>query len=144
MGCLCAQSCPTVCDPMDCSPPGSSVHGISQVRILEWIAISSSGGFSDPWIELVSPALVGKSFTTESLGKPICIHISTLLNSFPTLVITEHWIQFLVLHCRPLLVIYFIWSSVCMSVPTSQLISHPPLFSLVTISLFFNICDSVL
>ena len=35
-----------LCDPMDCSPPGSSVHGISQARILEWVAISSSGGSS--------------------------------------------------------------------------------------------------
>jgi len=34
-----AQSCPTLCDLMDCSPPGSSVHGISQARILEWVAI---------------------------------------------------------------------------------------------------------
>ena len=50
--CLCAQSlqsCPTLCDPMDCSPPGFSVHGILQARILEWVAISfymyiSSGG----------------------------------------------------------------------------------------------------
>ena len=38
------QSCPTLCDPMDCSPPASSVHGILQARILEWAAISSSGG----------------------------------------------------------------------------------------------------
>ena len=37
-----AQSCPTLCNPMDCSPPGSSVHGIVQARILEWVAISSS------------------------------------------------------------------------------------------------------
>ena len=37
-----AQSCPTLCDPMDCSPPGSSVHGILQARILEWVAISFS------------------------------------------------------------------------------------------------------
>ena len=75
---------------LSCVDPGSSVHGISQVRILEWIAISSSKGFSDPWIELVSPALIGKFFTIESPGKPIYIHISTLLNSFPALVITEH------------------------------------------------------
>ena len=34
------QSCPTLCDPMDCSPPGSSVHGIFQARVLEWTAIS--------------------------------------------------------------------------------------------------------
>ena len=40
--CVCAQSCPTLCDPMDCSLPGSSVHGISQVRTLAWIAITSS------------------------------------------------------------------------------------------------------
>jgi len=40
--------CPTLYDPMGCSPPGSSVHGISQTRILEWVAISSSGEFSRP------------------------------------------------------------------------------------------------
>ena len=38
--CLVAKSCPTFCDPMDCNPPGSSVHGIFQARILEWVAIS--------------------------------------------------------------------------------------------------------
>ena len=45
---LCAQSCPTLYDPMDCNPPGSSVHGIFQARILGWIAISSSRGSSQP------------------------------------------------------------------------------------------------
>ena len=43
---LVAQSCPTFCDPMDCSPPGSSVYGILQARILEWVAISFSRGSS--------------------------------------------------------------------------------------------------
>ena len=43
-----AQSCPTLCDPMDCSLPGSSVHGIFQARVLEWIAISFSSGSSRP------------------------------------------------------------------------------------------------
>ena len=42
------QSCPTLCDPVDCSPPGSSVHGILQARILEWVAISLSRGYSRP------------------------------------------------------------------------------------------------
>ena len=42
------QSCPTLCDPVDCSPPGSSVHGILQARILEWVAISFSREFSQP------------------------------------------------------------------------------------------------
>ena len=39
---LIAQSCPTLCDPMDCSQPGSSVHGLSQARVLEWGAIAFS------------------------------------------------------------------------------------------------------
>ena len=42
------QSCLTLCDPMDCSPPGSSVHGILQTRILEWVAMLSFRGFSQP------------------------------------------------------------------------------------------------
>ena len=42
---LVAQSCPTLGDPLDCSPPGSSVHGISQARILEWVATCFSGSF---------------------------------------------------------------------------------------------------
>ena len=40
--CVCAQSCSTLCDPVDCNPPGSSVHGIFQARILEWVTTSSS------------------------------------------------------------------------------------------------------
>ena len=43
-----AQSCPTLCDPMDCSLPGSSLHGILQARVLEWVAISFSRGSSRP------------------------------------------------------------------------------------------------
>ena len=59
------QSCLTFCDPMDCSPPGSSVHGILQARILEWVAISFSRGSSQPRIKpasLMSPALAGRFF----------------------------------------------------------------------------------
>ena len=40
-----AQSCPTLCNPMDCSLPGSSVHGIFQARVLEWVAIAFSGDY---------------------------------------------------------------------------------------------------
>ena len=49
-----AQSCPIVCDPMDCSLPGSSVHEILQARLLEWVAISFSRGSSQPrdWIQV--------------------------------------------------------------------------------------------
>ena len=55
-----------------CSPPGSSVHGISQARILEWVAITLSGDLPDPGIKpmsLASPALAGRFFTTEPPGK---------------------------------------------------------------------------
>ena len=46
--CLVAQVCPTLCDPLYCSPPGCTVRGTFQARILEWVAISSSRGFSQP------------------------------------------------------------------------------------------------
>ena len=46
--CLFTKSCPTLCDPTNCSPPGSSIHGILQARTLEWVAISSSRGSSRP------------------------------------------------------------------------------------------------
>ena len=58
--CVCAQlhqSCPTLCNPLDCSPPASSVHGILQARIVEWVAMPFSRGPSGPGIELGSPAL---------------------------------------------------------------------------------------
>ena len=63
------QSCLTLCDPMDCSPPGSSVHGISQARILEWVAFPFSRGSSQPGIEPGSPALQADSLPTELSGK---------------------------------------------------------------------------
>ena len=65
---VCAQSCLTLCDPMDSSPPGSSVQGIFQARILERVTISYSRGSSRPEIEpysLESSALAGGFFTTD-------------------------------------------------------------------------------
>ena len=68
--CMRAQSLrlsPTLCDPMECSPPGSSVCGILQARVLEWVAVPSSRGSSNPEIEptsLMSPALAVRFFTT--------------------------------------------------------------------------------
>ena len=60
---LVTQLCPTLCDPMDYRPPGSSVLGILQVRILEWLAILSR-------IEPVSPELQADSLPSEPPGKP--------------------------------------------------------------------------
>ena len=52
---LVAQSCPALCGPLDYSPPGSSVHGILQARMMQWVAISSSKDLPDPGIEPLSP-----------------------------------------------------------------------------------------
>ena len=57
--CLGAQSCPTICDPLDCSPAGSSVHVILQARILEWVAFPAPGDLPNPGKPPVSPALPG-------------------------------------------------------------------------------------
>ena len=65
-----AQSCLTLCDPMNCSLPGPSVHGILQARVLEWGAISSPGDLPDPGIELRSPALQADALPSEPPGKP--------------------------------------------------------------------------
>ena len=61
------------CDPMDCSLPGSSVHGISQARILERVAISSPGDLPDPGIEPVSSALQVDSSPLSHPGSPSLI-----------------------------------------------------------------------
>ena len=68
--CLIIQLCPTLCNFMDCSPPGSSAHGISQARILEWVAFPPPGDFPDPRIKPRSPGLAGGFFTTAPPGKP--------------------------------------------------------------------------
>ena len=61
--------------PMDHSPPGSSVHGIPQARILEWVATSFSRGSSQLRDRTKSPALAGGFFKMEPAGKPINLHV---------------------------------------------------------------------
>ena len=63
------QSCPTLCDPTDCSLPGSSVHGILQARILEWIAIPFSRRTSQPRDWTLVSCLTGRFFTIWATGK---------------------------------------------------------------------------
>ena len=71
--CWIAQLCPALCNPMDCSLPGSSVYGILQARILEWVASSYSRGSSWPrnrtWVSCIS-CIADRFFTAETLGKP--------------------------------------------------------------------------
>ena len=72
--CVCAhllQLCPTLCNPRDCSPPGGSVQGILQAGILEWVAMPSSRGSSQPEpMSPESPASQTDSLPTEPPGKP--------------------------------------------------------------------------
>ena len=60
---LVTQSSPILCNPMDCSPPGSSGHGIFQARILEWVSISFSRGSSPPRDQTQVSHIVGRCFT---------------------------------------------------------------------------------
>ena len=93
--CLVTQSCMTIYHPMDCSPPGSSVHAILQSRILEWASISFSRGSSLPrnqtWVSK-SPALMGGFLTSVPPGKPslqlppiliVCFHTSFCFRVHP-------------------------------------------------------------
>ena len=64
-----AQSCPTLSDPVDCSLPSSSIHGILQARILEWVAISSPGDLPHPGTEPGSPTLQTDALPSEPPGK---------------------------------------------------------------------------
>ena len=67
------------CDPMDCSLPGSSVYGLLQARILEWIAISSPEDLPHPGVKLPSPALQADSLLNELWGKPPACLMATLI-----------------------------------------------------------------
>ena len=73
------QSCLTLCDPMDCSPPGSSIHGIFQASILKWVAISSSSRSSWPrdwtWVSHI----VGRCFTIWGTRKVLFIRLYLLI-----------------------------------------------------------------
>ena len=99
------QSCPTVCNSTDCSPPGSSVHGISQARILEWVAIPYSRGSSHPrgrastsWVSCIgrpdslplSVTLILQNFITCILFK-FCDMVSTLCHFNKSQIVPKQW-----------------------------------------------------
>ena len=72
-----AQLCPTLCNPMDCGPPGSSIHGIFQARVLEWVAISFSRGSSQPrggtWVSCTA----GRLFTDWARRDALVVGLKT-------------------------------------------------------------------
>ena len=76
--CEVAQSCSTLCNPVDCSPPGSSVHGILQARILEWAAISFSRGSSQPRDRTQVSYIAGRCFILWATREAILSHRGSL------------------------------------------------------------------
>jgi len=77
---LSCQSCPTPCDPMDCTLPGSSVRGILQARILEWVSISLSKGFSRPRDGTQISCIAGRFFTDWARREaPVLLYIQRFI-----------------------------------------------------------------
>ena len=72
---LVPQSCPTLCDPMDCSPSGSSVHGILQARIPEWVAMPSSRGFFQSRDQTQVSQIAGRFFTVWATGQSLLVRL---------------------------------------------------------------------
>ena len=82
--CLVAQLCLTFCNPMDCSVPGSSQHGIFQARTLKWVAISFCRGSSQPRDHTqVSYSASGRRirYHLSNQGSPACFHVLTIVNN---------------------------------------------------------------
>ena len=75
--CLVTQLCPTLCDSMDCSPLGSSVHGILQARTLKWVAMPSSMGSSQPRDRTKVSHIAGGFFTVWATSKALQDRTST-------------------------------------------------------------------
>ena len=84
-------SCPTLCDPMDFSPPGFSVHVILRAEYWSGLLFPSSGDLPDPGIEPASPALAGGSLTTEPPGKlDAFTSLKTIFNLAARVVLLKH------------------------------------------------------
>ena len=100
---LVAQSCPTLCDPTDCSPPGSFIHGIFQARIVEWVAISFSRRSSQPRDRALVSHISGRLFiiwaTREAQGQS---RMLVWWNRETEGVWINCWILALALDCRPI------------------------------------------
>ena len=93
--CTITKSCSTLCDPMDCRPPSSSVYGIFPARILMWVAISSSRGSSWSWDQSRVSCIAGKFFTTEPPGKPQRGHMYILIMKWSQSLLFSFQVQLL-------------------------------------------------
>ena len=97
-----AQSCVTLCSPMDCSLPGSSIHGIFQARVLEWVAISFSSGSPQPrdgiWVSYMQTDALpseppGKPFYSILILKCIILHFLAFCKGIISPAIKEAFLE---------------------------------------------------
>ena len=90
-----------LCHPLDCSPPGSYVHGIFQAKVLEWLPVPSPGDLPDPGIELtfpVSPAFQADTLAAEPSGKPNLNELNKQIREHvteQTCLLANFWFPFL-------------------------------------------------
>ena len=98
---LVAQLCLTLCDHVDCTLPGSSVHGIFQARILEWVALPSPGDLRNPGQNPKSPTLQVDSLPSEPSGKPKNTGVDNL--SLLQGIFLAQELNWGLLHCRRIL-----------------------------------------
>ena len=122
MACACSvtQSCLTLCDSMDCNPPRSSVHGIFQARMPEWVAITFSRGSSRPRdrTQVSCVSWIGWLFTNEPSGKAICV-----ISSFK--IFSPKGVKIFTTTCllyifRILYKKYYVWSKALLSLSKMQ------------------------
>ena len=90
---LVAKPCLILCDPMDGSPPGSSVHGILQARIREWVTIPFSSDLPDRGIEPGSPPLQADSLPSEPLGNNITNSVVLGVSHFVSVLVSLRCLQ---------------------------------------------------
>ena len=114
---LVTQSCPTLCDPMDCSLSGSSVHGILQAKILEWVAISFSRKSSQPRDRTWVSCIAGRFFVWAAVysvvySKQICFGTQVLLKQ-PTQALIFKSVFLTLKHLNPLWSIMSIYILAC-------------------------------
>ena len=140
--CVCAKSlqlCLTFCHPVDCSPPSSSVQGVLQARILEWVAMPSSRGssWSRDWIQVCYISCTGRwsLYCLCHLGKPEQSAISSVQSLSCVQLFVTHWTEahqasLSITNFHSLLKLMSIWVSDAIQ-PSHPLLSHsPPAFSL--------------
>ena len=123
---LVTQSCPTFCNPMDCSPPGSRVHGILQARILKWIAIPFSRGSSQPrdWTQV--SCIAGGFFTIWDTREASVMPINPFLPQWSKL--RFNFCIYSILHIHALLLCYLSLPCICPKLLLSRAISNPLIF----------------